>query len=95
MSKNQVNDIQNKIKDLEQELLRLRRLEELQEFKEHMTNTFNVLMGDGCTDETVTTFYNMPFTITFNGKTIQIDNGADTFQEIEYTILREIGELEE
>ncbi len=86
---------QERIKNLEIELLRLKRIEELENFKNHMQNTFDVLMGDGCTDASCTLFYNMPFTITFNGKTIEISNGADTFQEIEYTIQRELDELAE
>ena len=80
---------------LEQEILRLRRIEELEDFLNHMQNTFDVLMGESCTNDSVDTFYRMPFTITFNGKTIEIDNGADTFQEIEYTIKRELDELTE
>lgn len=84
-----------RIEKLETELYRLKRQEELENFLEHMQNTFNVLMGDGANDETVTTFYHMNFTISFNGKTIAIDNGADAFQEIEYTIMRELEELME
>lgn len=82
-----------RIKNLEMEICRLKRIEELENFKNHMQNTFNVLMGDGATNESCDLFYNMPFTISFNGKTIVIDNGADTFQEIEYTVQRELDEM--
>lgn len=95
MIKEEITTTAERIRKLEQELLRLKRIEELETFLNHMRNTFDVLMGNGCTDESVNTFYNMQFTITFNNKTITIDNGADTFQEIEYTIQREIDELNE
>lgn len=85
----------DKIKELERELRRLKRVEQLETFLNHMSNTFNDLMGDDCTNETCTDFYNMPFTISFNGKSIRLDNGAETFQEIESTIQRELDEITE
>lgn len=70
-------------------------LEQLKAFKKHMLDTMDELMDEGCTMEQVNKFYRMKFSITWNGKTIELENGADTFQEIEYTIDREIEELEE
>lgn len=84
-----------RIEELERELQRLKRVEQLETFLNHMSNTFNDLMGDDCTDETCTRFYNMQFTISFNGKSIILENGAETFQEIESTIQRELDELTE
>ena len=83
------------IEELENKLRKLKRIDELESFLNHMQTTFNNLMGDDCTSETVDRFYNMPFTISFNGKTIRIDNGADAFQEIESTIERELDEITE
>ena len=60
-----------------------------------MDKTFSELMGDDATNETCTRFYNMSFTVTFNGKTIELYNGAETYQEIESTIQRELDELTE
>lgn len=70
-------------------------LEQLKAFKKHMLDTMDELMNEGCTMEQVNKFYSMKFSITWNGKTIELENGADTFQEIEYTIDREIEELGE
>lgn len=86
---------QERIKELEKELQRLKRVEQLETFLAHMSDTFDRFMGDNCTDSSVNYFYNLSFTIHFNNKSIELHNGADTFQEIESTIQRELDELTE
>lgn len=86
---------QERIKELESELLRLKRVEQLETFLNHMSDTFDRFMGDNCTDSSVKYFYNMSFTIHFNNKSIELYNCAETFQEIESTIQRELDELTE
>ena len=95
LEKPQQQTTQDKIKELERELYRLRRVDQLESFLNHMDKTFSELMGDDATNETCTRFYNMSFTVTFNGKTIELYNGAETYQEIESTIQRELDELTE
>lgn len=69
-------------------------LDQLRAFKSHMMNTFDVLMGDNGTDETCTNFYNSQFEITWRGKTVTLENGAEVFQGIESIIDTEIDENE-
>lgn len=85
----------NKIEELEKELLRLKRIEQLETFLNHMSDTFETHMGNDCTDETCTTFYNMAFTVSFNGKSIILENSAETFQSIESIIEQELEYLSE
>ena len=58
-------------------------LEQLKAFKEHMSECFNSLMGDDCTDESVDSFYTSEFKILWRGKTVTLGNGAEVFQGIE------------
>lgn len=86
---------QERIEKLEKEILRLKRIEELEEFKEYMNNCYDVLMGDGATDESVNVFYTSDFTITFRGKSISISNGADIYTAIGDIVDFELEELKE
>jgi hypothetical protein len=70
-------------------------IDHLKAFQNHMSNTFEVLMGDNCTDETCTNFYNSDFQITWRGKTVTLYNGAEVFQSIESIIESEIDDNEE
>lgn len=70
-------------------------LAQLKAFQRHLNITFEVLMDEGCTDESVTLFYNSDFEITFRGKTVTLANGAEVFQAIEEIVNNEIEEYEE
>lgn len=58
-------------------------LEQIKAFREHMSECFNTMMGDDCTDDSVDSFYNSEFKIAWRGKTVTLDNGAEVFQRIE------------
>ena len=62
---------------------------QLREFRDHLSACFDVLMHTGSGNENEI-FYNTPFTITFHGKTVELENGADVFQGIEEIIQNEI-----
>lgn len=70
-------------------------LAELKAFQRHLNIAFEVLMCDGCTDESVTLFYNSDFTISWRGKSVALANGAEVFQGIEEIVQNEIEEYEE
>lgn len=70
-------------------------LEQLHNFKNHLNNTFNDLMGDDATPESVNEFYNSDFIITFRGQRVTLRNGADIFQGIEELIEVELENCEE
>lgn len=70
-------------------------IDQLKAFQSHMSNAFEVLMGDHGTDETCTNFYNSDFEITWRGKTVKLYNGAEVFQSIESILETEIDENEE
>lgn len=69
-------------------------IDQLKVFQSHMSNSFEVFMGDAGTDETCTNFYNSQFEITWRGKTVTLENGAEVFQGIESIIETEIDENE-
>lgn len=66
---------------------------ELSDFLAHLGDTFGEMMCDNATSETITEFYNMDFTITWNEKTVKIYNGAEVFQGIEDVIQTEIDNI--
>ena len=69
-------------------------VKQLKEFKEYMNACFLVLMDYG--DEfSVNEFYTSRFEITFRGKTVKLENGADVFQAIEEIVQNETDENEE
>lgn len=70
-------------------------LEQLKAFREHMSECFNTMMGDDCTNESVDEFYTSEFKIAWRGKTVTLANGAEVFQGIEEVIQTEIDEYEE
>lgn len=69
-------------------------LKQLKAFQDHMTTSFEVLMGDACTNESVDVFYNSDFTLTFRGKSVTLYNGAEVFQSLEDVIQAEIDDNE-
>lgn len=69
-------------------------IRKLRDFREHMTTSYDVLMGDYGDDKTCETFYTSTFAITWRGKTVELENGATVFQGIEELIDTEIDENE-
>lgn len=69
-------------------------VKQLKEFQSYMNACFEVLMDHG-DHTTVDVFYNSPFEITFRGKKVTLENGADVFQAIEEIIATEIDNEEE
>lgn len=69
-------------------------VKQLKEFQSYMNACFEVLMDHG-DHTTVDIFYNSPFEITFRGKTVTLENGAEVFQGIEGLIQTEIDDYEE
>lgn len=70
-------------------------VKQLKEFQTYLTVCFDVMMGDDCTNDTVDIFYRSNFEITFRGKKVTLENGADVFQGIEELIQAEIDNEEE
>lgn len=69
-------------------------VKQLKEFKSYMDACVTVLMDHGDSD-TIDSFYNEDFEITFRGKKVTLYNGAAVFQAIEEIIATEIDESEE
>lgn len=69
-------------------------LKQLKAFRNHMENTFEVLMDDSATDADVELFYNSDFTLTFRGKSITLYNGGEMWNGIEGIIQAEIDDNE-
>lgn len=91
-----ITSLKKQIKFLKEEIRKEAiqlQLQQLHEFKKHMSDTFDTLMGDDCTNESCTDFYNMDFEIKWNGKTVTLYNSAETFQTIEYLIETEIDDM--
>ena len=63
---------------------------QLQEFKEFMYDTFDKLLGDNGDDKTCDDFYSSAWEITWRGKTVKIENGAEVFNGIEDIIDTEL-----
>jgi len=91
----EIEDIRKQISHIEGEIKMEKHnayIKQLKDFRDHMSNTFDVLMGDACTDESVDIFYRSEFEISFRGKTVRVINGASIFQNIEYALGVEIEE---
>lgn len=87
---------ESEIAGLEKQIFHLREviyLEQLKAFRKHMSECFENMMGDDCTNESVDSFYNSEFKIAWRGKTVTLANGADVFQGIEEIIENEIEEF--
>lgn len=69
-------------------------LNQLRDFRHHMTACFEVLMENG-TDAEIDIFYQTPFIISFHGESVELANGAEVFQGIEELIQTEIDNEEE
>ena len=98
LNASEVKNLQEQIVFLEKELFKERHskyLNQLKEFRQYLGACFDVLMGDACTDETVDIFYQSEFEITFRGKKVTLENGAEVFQGIEELIQTEIDNEEE
>ena len=94
----EIVDLENQIRFLKEEIYKEKLkayVQQLKDFHNHMLSTFEAFMGEDITNETVDSFYNMDFRISFNGKTVRIGNGAEVFQGIEEIILNEIDEFGE
>ncbi len=85
-TKNQIAYLESEIRKEEQSEYE----KQLQAFQDHMSNSFDVLMGEGCTNESCDIFYKSNFEISFRGKTVTLYNGADVFQAIEEIIQCEL-----
>jgi hypothetical protein len=90
-----INSIEtrNRIKKLEQEIYRLRQIEKLEEFKEHMDYCYDTMLGDNATKESSTAFYNSDFIIKFRCKEVALENSAEVFNDIQLLIDEQIEEL--
>lgn len=89
---------ESEISGLKKQITHLKRaiyLEQLNAFQKHMSECFNTMMGDDCTDESVNSFYNSDFKILWRGKIVTLANGAEVFQGIEEIIQTEIDDCEE
>lgn len=73
---------------------REKRIEELQAFLQHMWGSFNEAT-ENPTEKSIADFFSLDFTITFNGKSVNVANYADTFQIVEDLIQTEIDDLKE
>lgn len=88
---------ESEIRGLEKQIMHLKQaiyLDQLKAFKKHMSECFDSMMGDDCTDESVDSFYTSDFKIAWRGKTVTLTNGADVFQGIEEVLQIEIDECE-
>lgn len=88
-----INELKSKLNEMERQVLMLEQKAKLEDFLQHMSDTFDKYMGDNATNENCDIFYNLTFDITFNGKTISLENGAEMYSNIEYTIKQEIEDL--
>lgn len=85
------------IAELENQIMYLKRriyIDQVKAFRRHMSEAFEELMGDDCTDDSVDSFYTSEFKINWRGKTITLQNGAEVFQGIEWVIDTEIEDCE-
>lgn len=73
---------------------RQKHIEELENFLKHMWGSFNEAT-ENPTDKSISDFFSLDFTISFNGKTVNVENYADTFQIVEDLIQTEIDDLKE
>ena len=88
---------EGEIAGLEKQIMHLKQaiyVEQLKTFQKHMSECFNTMMGDDCTNESVDDFYTSEFKIAWRGKTVTLANGADVFQGIEEILQIEIDECE-
>lgn len=86
---------EGEIRGLEKQIMHLKHIiyvEQMKAFKKHLSECFDTLMGDDCTDESVDSFYTSEFKIAWRGKTVTLANGAEVFQGIEELIQMEIDE---
>ena len=90
ISKGEITGLEVQIMYLKQEIY----VEQMKAFMKHMSDTFEELMGDDCTVDSVDSFYNSEFKINWRGKTITLANGAEVFQGIEEIINSEIEDCE-
>lgn len=89
---------ESETRGLEKQIMHLKQaiyLDQLKAFKKHMSECFNSMMGDDCTNDSVDDFYTSDFKIAWRGRTITLANGAEVFQGIEEIIQTEIDECEE
>lgn len=73
---------------------REKHIADLKAFQKHMIDTFNAACEDSA-PTALADFFSLDFTISFNGKTVNVANYADTFQIIEDLLQTEISDLEE
>ena len=93
-NKDTIELLEKDIARLQRIVARLKHIEELENFKKHMLDSFNEACenpsGTGVAD-----FFSLDFTITFNGKSVTVANYADTFEQVEYLLQIEIDDLKE
>ena len=94
----EIENIKKQIRYIESEIQKEKMrayVSQLEAFKKHMADTFEKLMGDDCTSDSVDNFYRSDFEINWRGKTVTLANGAEVFQAIEAVIQTEIDDCEE
>ena len=86
ISKSEIEGLKAQISHLKHEIY----VEQLKAFKKHLGDTFENLMGDDCTNDSVNNFYTSEFKILWRGKIVTLANGAEVFQAIEEIVQTEI-----
>jgi hypothetical protein len=95
LSATEIEDVKKQIEHVENELKMERHtayVKQLRDFNNHLSACFDILIGDCSDNNTMESFYNSKFEITFRGKKVYLINGAEVFQGIEEIIYNEIEE---